>query len=420
MAKKIRSKTIIFNFCFFALACAISLDLLVKGYPKKIFYIVSYITITSIILHPYKNLKILIANKQLMLFCGSLIVFSASKLLWVKLFKDTNFIDIRDNYHTVGKRFMLAAFIIFYFYECRRLLNKYVLQTSIFVIICGLIMALWAACVSYTDVEPRVKWTTDAATTGAYLSVFICMTSVILIHKCFQLSALSLLMFFGVILLSMIMVSWTGTRVAIFLVPVLYLIFFIRNYRYINTKIQVSFVAMIVIGAIMMVCTEWDRISQIHTNIVEYHINNSTSVGARLSMWKSGWYSSQCNFFGQSTDRRYQKVQKYIRQHERNNLEAIRNAAYHLHNDILEIFSLQGICGLFSLLSFYSFSLYFALHREDRFENSGILFIIWPLIIFGFTDVVLIQSNTALVVVITLALALPNLESSRQVALRCK
>ncbi|NIG87823.1 O-antigen ligase family protein [Serratia symbiotica] len=412
MLKETRNNAIIFNFCFFALACSVSLDLLVKGYPEKIFYLVSYVAVTCIILNAYKNPKILVSDKPLMLLCISLIFFSASKLIWAELFKNTDFIDIRDNYHTVGKRFLLAAFVLFYFYQCRSMLNKNVLKVSIAALFIGLIMALWLGYLSRTELEPRVKWSTDAATTGAYLAVFISMISIILIRKCFQSSVLSLLMFLGTFLASMIMVLLTETRAAIFLTPVLYLAFFLAYYRDVNKKIQALFTVIIFTGAATVLYFSWDRISQIQTDIAEYHTNNHTSVGARLSIWKSGWYSSQFNLLGQSTDKRYQKVEEYIRQHERGNLEAMRNVAYHLHNDMLETLSLQGMFGLFSLLCFYLFGLYFSLNRKNAFENSGTLFVICPVIVFGFTDVVLIQSNTALVVATSLALSLPLLKRS--------
>lgn len=120
-------------------------------------------------------------------------------------------------------------------------------------------------------------------------------------------------------------------------------------------------------SAAIVLYFSWDRISQIQTDIAEYHINNDTSIGASLSIWKSGWYSSsQFNLLGQSTDKRYQEVEKYIRQNERSNLEVMRNLAYHLHNDMQETLSLQGMFSLFSLLRIYLFSLYFSLNRKKH------------------------------------------------------
>lgn len=412
MLKETRNNAIVFNLCFFALTCSVSLDLLVKSYPEKIFYLVSYIAVTYIILKAYKNPEILFSDKPLMLLCISLIFFSTSKLIWSELFKNTDFIDIRDNYHTVGKRFLLAAFVLFYFYQCRWMLNKNVLKVSIAALFISLIIAMWFGYFSSIELDPRVKWTTDAATTGSYLGVFISMISIILIRKLFQSSLLSLLMFLGTFLTSMIMILLTKTRAAIFLTPVLYLAFFLTYYRDVNKHIQALFTVIIFTSAATVLYFSWDRISQIQTDIAEYHINNDTSVGARLSIWKSGLYSSRFNLFGQSTDQRYQKVEEYIRQHERGNLEAIRNVAYHLHNDMLETLSLQGIFGLFSLLCFYVFGLYFSLNRKNVFENSCTFFVICPVIVFGFTDVVLIQSNTALVIITALALSIPLLKRS--------
>ena len=80
---------------------------------------------------------------------------------------------------------------------------------------------------------------------------------------------------------------------------------------------------------------------------------------------------------------------------------------------MLETLSLQGIFGFFSLLCFYGFGVYFAVNRQQRFENGNLLFVIIPVFTFGLTDVVLIQSNSALVIIIALALSLPFLKKAQ-------
>lgn len=408
MFKKTLHNTIVFNFCFCLLVCSCSLNLLIKNYPEKVFYLVSYVAIGYIFLNAYNSIEVLISNKSLMFLCISLIFFSSNKLLWAELFKNTYFIDIRDNYHTVGKRFLLSTFVLFYFYQCRTFINKNILKVCSIILLIGLITALCLGYLSRTEFEPRVKWTTDAATTGAYLSVLISMISIILIHKCFESSAISLILFLTTFLVSMSMVLLTATRVAIFFTPALYLAFFLVYYHEVNKKIQIFFTIIIFTSAATILYLSWDRIAQIKTDITEYYINNDTSVGARLSLWKSGWYSSKFNIFGQSTDNRYKKIKRYILQYERGNPEAIRNAVYHLHNDILETLSLQGILGLLSLLCFYLFIIYFSLNKKNAIENRFTLFVICPVILFGLTDVVLIQSNTSLVIANALALSLPH------------
>lgn len=214
-------------------------------------------------------------------------------------------------------------------------------------------------------------------------------------------------------LISMAMMLLTETRSAIFLTPLLYFAFFLFYYRGINKKIQLLLAAIIVTGAAVVLYCTWDRVSQIQTDIAEYHTNNNTSIGARFSIWKAGWYSVSGDFWGQNTDLRYQKTQEYIHQYERGNPEAARNVIYYLHNDMLDTLSLQGIFGLFSLLCFYIFGLYFSLNKKNGFDNSSTLFVILPVIALGITDIVLIQNNTALVVIISLALSVTLLKRTR-------
>lgn len=409
MLKELRHHIIIFNLCFFALACAISMNLFIKGYPEKVFYLVSYVAVTYTVIQIYKNPSLLYANKSLTLLCISLILFSASKLIWAELFKNTAFIDIRNNYHTVGKRFLLAAFMIFYFYQSRMLINKNVLKLSIVVLCIGLIIALCLGYISRTEIERRVTWTTDAATTAAYVVILISMLTIILIQKCFKSSTLSLLLIISIFLITTAMVLLTETRAAIFLTPVLYLFFFLTYYRGVAKKTQ-AFLAIIVLsGTITTLYYSWGRVSEIKMDITAYQTNNNTSLGARFSMWKSGWHTSQFNFLGQSTDKRYQEAEKYVRQYERGNPEATRSITYHLHNDMLETLSLQGLFGLCALLFFYFSSLYFSL-KKGIDNHSNTFFVIFPVITFGITDVVLIQSNTAMVIIISLALSIPLLK----------
>lgn len=412
MLKASRKKLIIFNICFISLVLAIAMDLFANTYPEKIFYFVSYVAVIYTFVQASKNRGVIYANRPLLLLCISLVLYALSKIIWATMFKNTDFIDIRDNYYTVGKRFLLAAFILFYFYQCRNLLNKKVLGLSIIILFIGLGISLWVGYLSRTLAEPRVKWTSDAATTGSYLVVLISMVTITLVRRYFGASKLSLLLFLLAFLVNMAMILMTETRSAIFLTPVLYITFFLRYYNGIEKRLKALLAAIIFASAAIVLYCTWDRIAQIKSDIAEYHTNNDTSIGARFSIWKSGWHSVTDKFWGQSTDQRYLKVEEYIHQYERANPEAARNVAYHLHNDILETLSLQGIYGLFALLFFYISCLYFSLNKRDGFSNNSTLFIISPVIAFGFTDVVLIQSNTALVVIISLALTIPLLKNA--------
>src|SRR5476651_1184098 len=225
---------IFFNLCFIALVFSISLDLITTGFSEKIFYLVSYIAIIYTFIHVYKNPGFFYAHKPLFLLCISLVLYAAGKIIWALLFKHTEFIDIQKNYYSGGKRFFLTAFILVYFYQCRTLLNRRILNVSITVIVIGLITTLYLGYLARTPEYPRVKWVTDAATTSAYLAVFISITAIILVHKCYQSSRLSLLLFLAIFLINLALVLVTQTRAAILLTPLLYFIFFLSHYRSVN------------------------------------------------------------------------------------------------------------------------------------------------------------------------------------------
>ncbi|GAA3915677.1 O-antigen ligase family protein [Gibbsiella dentisursi] len=409
MPNESRNTLIIFNLCFLALIASLAMLLAIKGYPEKIFYLTSYVAVIYSVVHIYKNPRSLLENKALLCLLVSLLLFGASKLIWAELFHNTHFTDIRDNYHTVGKRFLLAAFVLFYFYQCRTLLHKDVLKLGVVMLFIGLFAALWLGYASRPTLEDsRVKWTTDAATTGAYVAVIICMAAAVLVRKCFQASKVSVALFLAIFIINMAMVLMTETRAAILFTPVLYIAFFLTYYRHISKHIQAMLAAVMLAGAALVLYGTWDRVAQIQTDIAQYHTNNDTSIGSRFSIWKSGWYSVAPRFLGQNPDLRYQKVEEYVNRYERGNPEASRNLAYHLHNDMLETLSLQGIFGLLALLCFYLSGLWFSL-KKSVISNSGTFFVMAPIVVFGITDVVLIQSHTALVVVMTMALSLPAL-----------
>jgi len=80
-------------------------------------------------------------------------------------------------------------------------------------------------------------------------------------------------------------------------------------------------------------------------------------------MWRAGIEVFKQHPLGQSADSRNALATQYIDQHEGGNPEAIRNLSFHLHNDILDSLSLQGIFGgiimvmFFAVLLLYPFKL---------------------------------------------------------------
>jgi len=152
--------------------------------------------------------------------------------------------------------------------------------------------------------------------------------------------------------------------------------------------------------------TPWliqNRMKQITQDISEYHTNNDTSIGARFSIWESGIHSIKPTLLGQTPASRTEKARAFIEKYERNNPEAYNNVKYNLHNETLEILSLQGLLGLLSLIMLFVSSIVYGI-KGIRNNSNGVFFVMCPIIVMGLTDTVMIQSNTALMICVALAL----------------
>ncbi|WP_158780506.1 O-antigen ligase [Pantoea sp. BAV 3049] len=392
-----------YNTCFFALAIALTSDLFIKGLPEKIFYIVSYVSIIFTVTHVWNNRSQLVDNRPLLWFMISLFLMAAARMIWGICFKHTTYQDIHDNYVTGGKRFLLAAFIIFYFYKARNSLNKTVLTAAIVVILAGLAYTLLLALQAHSLADPRIKLTADAATTASYLTVFVSLTCLYLSFQRFKSTPFSILLFFVILAINITLVILTETRSSVIVAPLMYVLFFFMNYRKINKAILYSCLAIFIAVIIGTPYAIWDRMKDIKSDIDNYHVNNDTSIGARFSIWKSGWHSVNFGIVGQNSDARTEKARSYIVKYEKDNPEAWKNVAYHLHNDMLEVLSIHGILGIIALVAFYLAGIVFSLSKAMRREN-GVLFIILPAFLFGLADTVLIQGNTVLLICACLAM----------------
>lgn len=134
-----------------------------------------------------------------------------------------------------------------------------------------------------------------------------------------------------------------------------------------------------------------ERWESTFSELAGYHENNDTSLGSRISMWKAGLYAIQIHPFGQSAVVRYDEVVDYMDSNEAGNPEGKRNAVYHLHNDLIEAMSLQGIWGGFIFILFFTCLLY-AFYKKNMLRVILPLFII-PVIFFGLVDSLFIDKK---------------------------
>lgn len=386
----------VYNACFFAISTSLALSLSVKGYPEKIFYWCSYISLIFLLFSAFK--KTLRVDMFALLLSLSISLVGLIRLLWSLKFHGSEFSDVIGNYFIGGKRLILFGVLFYFFYAYRGFLTSLTLKCSFASFALGTIIVLALAYSEYHSGGGRIKLITDSAGTVSYLIVFVLFSTLFIASKISSNKYYLLLMFLCLFAINMVLLALTESRAALIVTPFLYIAFFILEYKWANKKHLLFIGFMAILSLSLMPSTVWHRLENIESEALSYQHDNNTSIGARFSIWKSGLHSVSWSLLGQSPDDRNNKARQYIETHERDNPEAYKNVIYHLHDDILETLSLQGIAGAVSLVLLFSLLIVLPVIRHQP------VFAILPcsLVIFGLTDTVLIQSQSIVIVFISI------------------
>jgi len=238
------------------------------------------------------------------------------------------------------------------------------------------------------------------ATTAAYLMTLqglLCLYAINKIathYKRYLITLVSVLTFAIIVM--------TGTRSAMVIFPIILIIMAINNltvkdYRKVLPALIVLFTLPFLISHQIR-----ERFVEVYYDLSQDSINNSTSIGSRFSMWQSGFYTAAHHPFGQSAESRLNEVTQYINLHERGNKEALRNIPYHLHNELLEIASLQGVLPVALMLIFYLMTI--TAFRKKGKNDLAIYTFTLPLFYFGVGDVLMIYPKAIVCVLSILCL----------------
>ena len=223
------------------------------------------------------------------------------------------------------------------------------------------------------------------ATETAYIVSIFCLVAVNSAPKKFGLVGTMILF-----ILSYITILLTVTRSAVLFFPLLFLInllMFTPNNKLVLKRFVLVFLCIAVLGGVFNKDKIMSRIDNTIDNINYFSsgVSSNTSEGLRLTMAIVGVNAGIDAPLGQSIESRkqiamamaqaapfYEPVVDYLEQS-------------HLHNEILENFSLRGVWGLAILLF-----LYYAIFKAAFFYQNKLLFSIGTTsVVYGLTDVVL-------------------------------
>ncbi|MEY1635263.1 O-antigen ligase family protein [Morganella morganii] len=345
--------------CLLILTSALALPDKIVG--RNLFYISTVFLIVSYVLN-YK--KIVIKKENILLFLSFLAV-SVSQFIWVKLYPpvSSEYIMANSNYPRTALYLFIGSFIVLLSPSLLNLVqyNKKNCKIIIYIALISLLyMGGKGLFYMISDPTGRLR-ISSAATMSAYLFMLQSLFTLYIINI---MSFRNNILYIGIIFIfSFIVILCTQTRAVIILYPVLVLLYFIVNRQFSFKKLIFSGVMVAALGYLFIgyfFQSVEDRMYSAYHEISGYSENNNSSFGARITMWKSGLHAAKMHPTGQSTDSRLQEVNEYISQYENGNPEAIRNLTYHLHNDIIESASLQGIWGVMALIFlFISMNIFF-------------------------------------------------------------
>lgn len=387
-----KTKKYLIILCTTFIIISISTSLINEKISRIAFFSSCYISIFGMLLDRknYKNYSKLVPV--------SLLVFGLSKVIWFysfRIFYDViSEIDMYSGYLQSGKRIILCSVLISYLFfnlkniNCNKIIFSFALTMSF-------ILATLFSIYQINKGTLRVELYA-VATAAAYM--YSCLSLVLIsflissnIRK--PLSYIVSILLFSI---SLVIILYTGTRAALIFHPLIFLIILImtswdNEYKKI---ILSSTIIIIVTFSYIFSNTIIDKIEQTNDEIATYKHsqgNGMSSLGARFSMWNTGLYSFYQHPIGATMKQRHDTIENYIETENRD--RAAKEFTYiHLHNEIIDTLSLQGIPGTVILLFFYASMLI----RAIRQKNPMLLSVMLCIIIYGLTDVIFINRAMSL------------------------
>ncbi len=353
-----------------------------------------------------KNIKHVCSNKQNLVLPFMLLLFGLLQIIWVEIFKQPGsaFTGAYRSYQNGGKVMIFAALVMTAL-TSREPCAKKTRITNVWVILTAIGLYLFAGYQLAGAFDPlsfRVALGFERQTGTAYALTFIALlvSQAIINLRLKHTVSLYLLHF----LISLAVIITTQTRAAILVYPILSIGLFFMHYRHNHNRLLralLGFVILVGIAAIPLKPVIESRYQNFLVDLHSYNQNNSnTSIGARLAMQRAGIEAGKGHHWGQSLEQRGAEIQR-LAVLDTSLQGALEFINVHLHNEIIDTFSLKGISGVIVLLLLYT-----AMFLRAYWQRSPLMFVISGAIaIYGLSDLLLYAKGEALSSMLALCVA---------------
>lgn len=325
------------------------------------------------------------------------LLLSLSLALSTWLYPSVTFFRIDENYAETAKRLFVGSITTFYLILHRDKISSKGWVGAYFWVTVGFIYTTILA-IKISSPYARLEINT-VATMTAYVFIVLSLATTFGVLKIRGwMKPFSVI---GIIAITCYMLVLTQTRSVLLTYPLLVLALLYKE-KFFTKRNSAMLLAILIIAAVFSlpkINKAIDRIADSTTEYEAYKNNNdNTSLGARFSMWKAGFFATGNSPLGESADRRDTLARQYILKHENGNPEAIRSIKNHYHNDLLEAITLRGWLGLITLLAFYIGTA--VASRRFTGTYSTTLLLIVPTVIYGSTDTLLIDHRYVTILVL--------------------
>ncbi|NIF34571.1 O-antigen ligase family protein [Enterobacter sp. Cy-643] len=354
----------------------------------------------------FNNRHNLLKNKKLLMLPLSIFAFGLMQIIWVAIFKQQGspFTAAYRSYQNGGKNLIFSAFMIaaicsrHALFFCKDRIAQYVTIAT------GLGLYCWAGYQLYTvgSANPlayRVPLGFEFATGTAYALTFIALLAS---QAILNLRGILVIPFYFIhFALSALAIVSTQTRAAILVYPVLCVALFLLNYRHKRKVLFGAFASFVILSLAALIPLKpvlEQRYIEFKNDLIAYQGDNSnTSIGARFAMQKAGLETGKLKPWGESLEQRSSTLID-LEKSDPSLSGALLYLNVHLHNEVMDTFSLKGFPGLILLLLFYATAVYVALKQK----NALLLVVTGAIIAYGLNDMVLYSKGESLISMLAL------------------
>ncbi|HHW4411990.1 O-antigen ligase family protein [Citrobacter freundii] len=353
-----------------------------------------------------KNIKYVLGNKKNLILPFMLLLFGLVQIIWVDIFKQPGsaFTGAYRSYQNGGKVMIFAALVLTAL-TSRAPCETKTRVTSIWVIVTAIGLYLFAGyqlAGAPNPLDYRVALGFERQTGTAYALTFIALLAAqsIINLRLKHTVSLYLLHF----LISLAVIITTQTRAAILVYPILCIGLFYIYYRHNRSMLLRAFLAFLILVGIAAIPLKSVIEYRYQNFMVDLHAysqsNSNTSIGARLAMQRAGIDAGEKHYWGQSLEQRGTEIRQLV--NKDSSLQgALEFLNVHLHNEIIDTFSLKGILGVVVLLLLYT-----TLFLKAYWLRSPLLLVISGAIaIYGLSDLLLYAKGEALSSMLALCVA---------------